>query len=48
MLVSSLACLRAKVFFIEIPSKTPRTEEFRQEVAEIAAFCKPKPFVSND
>jgi hypothetical protein len=46
--VTSLACLRANIFFIEIPSKTPRTEEFRTEVAENADFFKPAPFVPND
>jgi hypothetical protein len=48
MFVTSLACLRAKIFFIEIPSKTPRTEEFRIEVAENAEFYKPVDFVPND
>ena len=48
MFVTSLACLRAKIFFIEIPSSTPRSEDFRQEVAYIAAYLKPSPFVPND
>lgn len=48
MFVTSLACLRATIFFIEIPSKTPRTEEFRMEVAENADFFKPATFVPND
>jgi len=43
-----MACLRANVFFIDIPSKNPRSEEFRQEVAEWAVFFKPLPFVPND
>jgi hypothetical protein len=43
-----MACLRANVFFIEIPSKAPRSEEFRQEVAECAMHFKPLPFVPND
>lgn len=48
MMVTSLACLRANVFFIEIPSKSPRSEEFRMEVAENASFFKPAEFVPND
>lgn len=48
MMVTSLACLRANVFFIEIPSKSPRSEEFRMEVAENASFFKPADFVPND
>ena len=48
MFVSSLACLRAKIFFIEIPNKNPRSDEFRDEVAENADFFKPKPFVPNE
>lgn len=48
LFVASLACLRATIFFIEIPSKTPRTEEFRMEVADNADFFKPASFVPND
>ena len=48
MLVASLACLRAKTFFIEIPNKNPRSEDFRMEVAESADFFKPAAFVPND
>ena len=47
-LITAMACLRANLFFIPIPSKTPRTEEFRQDVADSAAFFKVKPFVAND
>jgi hypothetical protein len=47
-LITAMACLRANLFFITIPSKTPRTDEFRQDVAESAAFFKVKPFVAND
>lgn len=43
-----MACLRANIFFIEIPSKAPRSEEFRIEVGENAAFFKPPAFVPND
>lgn len=48
MFVASLACLRAKIFHIEIPSDKPRSEEFRKKVAEDASFFKPPPFVPND
>lgn len=46
--ITSMACLRANIFFIEIPSKAPRSEEFRIEVGENAAFFKPPAFVPND
>lgn len=46
--ITSLACLRANIFFIEIPNKLPRSEEFRMEVGESAAFFNPQPFVAND
>lgn len=48
MFVTSLACLRAKIFFIDIPNSTPRSEDFRQEVADYAAYFKSAPFVPND
>lgn len=35
--VASLACLRATVYFVPIPTKTPRTEEFRKHCGEIAS-----------
>lgn len=46
--VASLACLRATIFHIEIPSKNPRSEDFRKEVADNAEYFKPKAFVPND
>ena len=46
--ITSMACLRANIFFIEIPSKNPRSEEFRIEVGENADFFKPPAFVPND
>jgi len=46
--ITSMACLRANIFFIEIPSKAPRSEEFRIEVGESADFFKPPAFVPND
>lgn len=46
--IASIACLRATIFFIDIPTKKPRTDEFRQECAENASFFKPDPFKPND
>jgi len=46
--IAAMACLRASIFFIEIPSKQPRSDEFRMEVAESATFFKPKAFVADD
>jgi hypothetical protein len=40
--------LRANVFKVEIPSKTPRTEEFRLEVGEMATLVNIPEFVPND
>ena len=46
--VSSMACLFAQMFYIEIPSKTPRTEEFRKQCGIKAAAFKQAEFVPND
>lgn len=47
--VTSLACLRANVFHIEIPAKgSPRTEEFRKFCGEEASKFKVEEFVPND
>lgn len=46
--IASLACLRAKMFFIEIPSKTPRTEKFRRYCGELASEFKVPDFVPNE
>lgn len=46
--VSSLACLFAQMFFIELPSKTPRTEEFRKQCGMKAAAFKQAKFVPNE
>lgn len=46
--VTSMACLRATIFKLEIPSKTPRSEEFRKEVGLIASKIKVPEFVPND
>jgi len=35
--IAAMACLRANIFKIEIPSKTPRTEEFRRWCGKEAA-----------
>lgn len=36
------------MFKVEIPSKAPRSEEFKKEVGEIAAKIKVPEFVPND
>lgn len=46
--VTSMACLRANVFKISIPSPTPRTETFRTQVAELASKIDVPAFVAND
>lgn len=46
--ISSLACLRAKMFFVEIPSETPRTDEFRKYCGELASQCPVPDFVANE
>lgn len=46
--ITSMACLRANVFKIELPSKTPRTEEFRKEVGLMASQFKVPEFIPND
>ena len=43
-----MACLRATIFKIEIPSKTPRSDDFRKEVGEIASKIEVPKFVPND
>lgn len=48
MFVASLACLRATIFHIEIPSQQPRSDDFRAEVAENADFFKAPAFVPDD
>jgi hypothetical protein len=46
--IASLACLRANVFFIELPTKTPRTEEFKKHCGEIASHVKVAEFKPNE
>ena len=43
-----MACLRAKVFCIKIPSENPRTEEFRKQVGAVAIQFKVREFVVDD
>ena len=46
--ITSMACLRATVFKIEIPSKTPRTDDFKKYCGlEATKFSVPE-FVPND
>jgi len=35
-LIASMACLRARLFFIEIPNTSPRSDEFRRECGALA------------
>ena len=46
--VSSLACLKAKMFQIEIPSKAPRSDAWRKEIGAYAAQAKVPDFVPDD
>lgn len=46
--INSMACLRAAMFFIEIPSETPRSEAFRKDCGEIASQFTPPAFVPNE
>ena len=48
LFVGSEACLRAKIFKIEIPSKSPRSEDFRKELGKMASKIKVPEFVPND
>lgn len=38
----------AKIFCIETPSNTPRTDEFRKKVAHTAAFFKVPDFIPDE
>jgi len=42
--IASMACLRATIFFIEIPNKEPRSEEFRRDVGDMATNFEPEEF----
>jgi len=46
--ITSLACLRANMFFVAVPSKEPRTESFKKECGEIASQISPPDFVPNE
>ena len=48
MLITSLACLRANIFGVKIPTETPRVEEFRKEIGELASHFAVPEFVPND
>jgi len=48
MFIASLACLRATIFHIEIPTENPRSDKFRAQAAEDADYFKPPPFKPND
>lgn len=46
--ITSMACLRASMFFVEIPSEQPRSEAFRRDCGEIASQFTPPAFVPNE
>lgn len=46
--VNSMACLRANMFHVEIPSEQPRSETFRKDCGEIASQFTPPAFVPNE
>lgn len=46
--ITSMACLRATMFFVEIPSEQPRSEQFRRDCGEIASQFTPPAFVPNE
>lgn len=48
MYISAMACLRATIFKIEIPSKAPRSDEFRKDVGMMATQFKVPDFVPNE
>jgi len=46
--ITSMACLRATMFFLDVPSELPRSEQFRKECGEIASQFKPPAFVPSE
>lgn len=46
--ISALACLRANIFHIEIPDKTPRSDAFKKLVGQQASMFKPPEFIPDD
>lgn len=47
-MIVSMACLRANIFKIPIPSAKPRQPEFREKIAAQAATFKMKDFVPDE
>merc|ERR1712110_648949 len=46
--ITSLACLWAQMFFIELPDKTPRSNEFKKHCGDLASQFKMAEFVPNE
>jgi hypothetical protein len=46
--VASMACLRATIFFIDIPSDAPRSEEFRRDCGDMATNFEPEEFTPDE
>lgn len=46
--ITSMACLRARMFYIQLPSETPRTDEFKKDCGEIASGFTPPAFIANE
>mmetsp|Transcript_13065 Transcript_13065/g.17634 ORF Transcript_13065/g.17634 Transcript_13065/m.17634 type:complete len:114 (+) Transcript_13065:3507-3848(+) len=46
--INSMACLRATMFFVELPSQEPRSDAFKKECGEIASQITPPPFTPNE
>lgn len=46
--IQSMACLRANLFFVKIPSEKPRSDQFRYDCGEMASQFKAPAFVPND
>lgn len=46
--ITSMACLRAQIFFVEIPTKEPRSDAFKKECGEIASQVKVIEFIPDD
>jgi len=46
--IASMACLRATIFYIEIPSDTPRSEEFRRDCGDMATNFEPEEFIPDE
>ena len=46
--INSMACLRAHMFFVDVPSKEPRTDAFKKFCGEIASEIQVPDFVPNE